>query len=380
MTKRTRLTILLICVACFFVVAPILVLYSMGYRFDFEKSEIKETGGIYVRTYPPADQIIVDSKIKKQPGLFSNSVFVQSLLPNYHTVLVEKADYYDYYKTIPVQEGQVTKIENILLIKKNIQFTAATDATKSPFNIQEKFVIKNNNLYYSNTAENSTLTAVQKTTPVIKKIVSFALQTNNIIWLGADGFLYKSDTADLTTDPAKITLTAIKINTAGSYKILTYNNDIFVIANGSLLFLDGKTSTLDSFYAPINDAKISPDGKNIIYYDNNSIYISPTSNDPLVKNVLYKSQDRISNCLWLNDSYIIFTSGPASSSQGGNKITISEIDYRGNINSVTLPQTITLSPDEKISLKNPQIFFNQQEGKLYILTGNTLLISEKIIP
>ena len=97
-----------------------------------------------------------------------------------------------------------------------------------------------------------------------------------------------------------------------------------------------------------------------------------------IKNILYKSptssgkSEKITDCLWLNNDYIIFTAG--------DKITISEIDYRGNINAITLPQTIAISPDKKIDIKNPQIFFNQQSSKLYILTADTLLLSERIIP
>ncbi|MCX6721756.1 MAG: hypothetical protein NTY04_00995 [Candidatus Staskawiczbacteria bacterium] len=379
MTKKTRLTILLVCVACFLVIAPALVLYSMGYRFDFEKMKVTETGGIYVRTFPSADQIIIDSKIKQKPGIFSNYVFVQSLLPKNHTVLVEKTGYYDYSKTLPVQEKQVTKLEDVLLIKKNIQFNLVTDETKDPFNVQDKFIIKNSNLYYSDSPENLKLTTLQKSTPVIKKIISFVLQNNNIMWLGADGFPYKSDFTTLPIAPTKITLTAIKITKTGSYKILLNDQNTFLIANGELLVLNNKTNNFNNFYNSVNDAKISPDGKNIIYYDNNNIYISPTSVLPVKTNTLYKSSEKITNCLWANSSNIIFTAG--------DKIIISEIDYRGNINNVTLPQTMTVSDPsagsgqaKKIDIKKPQILFNQQENKLYILTGKNLISSEKIIP
>ena len=127
MTKKTRLIILIFCVVCFFVIAPILVLYSTGDRFDFKKMKITATGGIYVRTFPVAEQIIIDSKISKKPGVFSNSIFAQSLLPNEHTVLVKKSGYYDYFKTLPVKEKQVTKLENVLLIKNFIGFNKLSD-------------------------------------------------------------------------------------------------------------------------------------------------------------------------------------------------------------------------------------------------------------
>ena len=375
MTKRTRLIILLVCVACFSAIAPILVLYSMGDRFDFAKMKITATGGIYVRTFPAADQVIVDSKTIGKPGLFSNSVFVQSLLPDDHIVLIKKIGYYDYSKTLPVQEKEVTKLENVLLFKKNIQFEIIPSSTKSPFAVQDKFLIKNSNLYYSNAPENSALSATQKATPILKKIVAFTLQNNNIIWLGTDGLLYKSDLANLSLAPTKITLTAIKISKTGSYSIIANDKNIFINSNGGLLILNTKTSNLDNFYAPVKGAVISPDGKNIVYYDDKNVYISSLPSEHLLKTTLYKSSDKIGNCLWINNSYIVFTAG--------EKIVISEIDHRGNINIVTLPQTAVFPGDPammSIEIKNPKIYFSTQLGKLYILTDKTLLLSEKIIP
>ncbi|MGA2417894.1 MAG: PEGA domain-containing protein [Candidatus Staskawiczbacteria bacterium] len=372
MTKKTRLIILLVCVACFLIVAPVLVLYSMGYRFDFEKMKITATGGIYVRTFPAADKITIDSNISEKPGIFANSIFVQSLLPKNHTISIKKDGYYDYFKTLPVQEKQVTKLENVLLFKKNIQFSVVADKTQSPFVNQEKFIIKNNNLYYSNIAANSTLTAVQKATPVLKGLAAFSVSGNNIIWLGTDGFLYQSDLTALSAKPTKLTLTALKINKKNSYKIVAGSQNIFLIINTNLLFLNAKTNSLDNFYSPVADAKISPDGKNIVYFNDNNIYVSTLLATPAKKSVLYNSSEKISDVLWLNNDYIIFTDG--------DKIIISEIDYRGNINAITLPTTITISPNKKNNILSPQIFFNQQSGQLYILTSNTLLLSEKITP
>lgn len=274
-------------------------------------------------------------------------------------------------KLYPYKKKEVTKLENVLLLKKNIQFEVITDQTQSPFNAQEKFVIKNSNLYYSDAPENSGLTAVQKSTPVIKKIVAFASQNNTIIWLGSDGFLYKSDLTSPSATPVKLALTPIKIIKTGSYKIIADNKNILVNNNGSLLLLNTETNELDSFYSPVKDARISPDGKNIIYYNDNNIYNSQLPLETIPQNILlYKSSEKINNCLWLNNDYIIFTDG--------DKIIISEIDYRGNINTITLPQTIILSSNEKIDVKKPEIFFNQQDGKLYVLTDNMLLSSEKI--
>lgn len=355
--------------------APILVVYSMGYRFDFENIKITATGGIYVRSFPAPEQVIIDSKTIEKPGIFSNATFTQSLLPKDHTVLVQKTGYYDYFKTLPVEENQVTKIENVLLFKKNIQFTPISDPSPSPFDIQKKYIIKNNNLYYSDILENIGISENQKAAPIIKKLVAFALQNNNIIWLGQDGFLYLTDPNNLTATPVKLILTPIKtpinrgsstavgIIKSGVYKIIANNNFIFVNNNGSLLVLNTKTNTLDNFYSPVLNTIISPTGENLIYYNDKNIYISPLPVETTPENILlYKSSEKITNCLWLNNYYIIFTAG--------DKIIISETDYRGNINIITLPQTY----------QNPQIYFDMQTAKLYVQSGNNLLVSEKLIP
>ena len=375
---------MLVCVACFLVVSPILVMYSMGYRFDFSKMKITLTGGIYVRTFPTAEQIIIDSDILEKPNIFSNSIFVQSLLPDDHTVLVKKNGYYDYFKTLPVLEKEVTKLENILLFKKNMAFEVIENPQQtteglakkiiSPFDSQEKYIIKNSNLYYSNSPENSNLSAIQKSNPLLKKIIAFELKNNYIVWLGLDGFLYRSDLNNLSLNPVKIILTPIKIVKAGYYKIISDDKNTFINNNGSLLFFNDKTNELDNFYNKVKDAKISPDGKNISYFTDRELYVSSTLTDQLPTSdkgtLLYKSPETITDCVWLNNDYVIIASA--------NRIIISEIDYRGNINAISLPQIIETFTDDKVNIKNPEIFFNQQEGRLYILSNKTLLTSEKI--
>jgi len=468
---------MLSCVVCFLVIAPVLVLYSTGDRFDFKKMKITATGGIYVRSYPQAEQIVIDSKIKEKPGLFSNSIFVQSLLPNLHSVLVKKTGYYDYSKIIPVQEKEVTKLENILLIKKSIAFSEiggqtdyfsvapdnqsiitaqygsksinfdyfsltninkqqtfsisgkgkvlemdwSEDSTKSlikiqnanaviyelfnnaplaqatptsqtttlvsasptiapkfsvtrlayldkntqqilfnPQNSNQIFFVRNNSLYYSNVLENTRIVATtapagQNPILLIKNLVAYQFSGNNIVWLSPDGTVSQSDiSGKLIEQSAK---NKIVTNTQFLFNKNTKNFENISLTGGNYQLL------------------VSPDSKNLIYWNSNNIYISSSENSQSQPNTKYQqlfSGANINFCQWLNNSYIVFTAG--------DKIIISEIDYRGNINSVTLPQTITISSTDKIEVKNPQIFFNTQNSKLYILANNSLLSSEKLIP
>lgn len=371
MTKEIRLIILLICVACFFAATPFLVAYSMGYRFDFGKMKVVATGGIYIRTFPSADQISVDEKYFEKPGMFANSVFVQNLLPAEHSVSIKKEGFYDYNKTLPVVENKATKLENVLLFKKNIMFQEITDLptgqageTQDPFlakTEQEKFVIVGSNLYYSDSTQNKNLTTLQKNTAIIKSLVAFTISNNNFVWLSATGFLNQSDLTG--KNPVKISEKQLKIIKTGNYKISIYGQNIFINNNGNLLTLNKNTDVFDVFANSVKDFKFSPDGKNIIYFTDKQVYVylfPDETDEASEKTLLYKSENIINDCIWLNNDYIIISAG--------NKIIISEIDYRGNINS------IEIAGDFKL----PQIIFNQQDNKLYILSQKTLLASDKL--
>jgi hypothetical protein len=364
MTKKTRLIILVFCVVCFFVIAPILVAYSMGYRFDFEKMKIVATGGIYVKVLPQNAEVIVDSKFNKKTSLFLNSVLVQNLLPKRYSILIKKDGYFPYQKTLEVKEKEVTKLEHVILIKEKISFEILRDKSNSPFlekPEEELFVIKNGNLYKNTPAQSQ---------PILKKLLSFEISGNNIIWLGLDGILYSSSQDGKITDT--LSQTPLKINKNNPYKFTIISQNIFLQENDKLLLFNQKTKSFEVFYSPVKDLKISPDQTKLLYYNDYEILYSYLNSDNPEKIFLNRFSEKIGDCFWLNDNYLVFNLG--------DKIIISEIDNRGSINMVNFPQNISLIDDKTIEIKNPKIIFNQRDKKLYISTKDNILVSEPLIP
>jgi len=466
MTKKTRLLILAFCVILFFCVTPFIIAYSLGYRVDFEQREIVPTGGIYVRAYPQATEVIVDSKIVEKPGMFSNSVFVQNLLPKQHSVLIKKDGYFDYQKLLEVKEKEVTKIENVTLFENNIVFesilenaeyfslspdkknilaegantksldfyyfgvsspanpkkyslalpytslsdimwsndsnkaliktqnlngtafylldfskelqqtapvsylnSSLKDISFNPQNSNEIFYIKNNILY---SVKNS------KATTIIKNLMTYKVSDGNILWLSSDGILSKSDTSGKLIE--NLASEKIAVSADEKYSIETISGKTFLASTSALYLYNPKTKLLETFGAQIGNYKLlqSPDGKNMVYHNGSEIYLYSFAEDLKVNGEIMPANgvklfssnypETISECFWLNNNYIIF--------QSGNKIIASEIDYRGNINAVEIPQTYPPS----LESKTPQAVFNSQDGKIYILTGNTLYSSKKITP
>ncbi len=263
----------------------------------------------------------------------------------------------NYFLLQPFLENPTITVLPILSGVKEIYF--------NPKNSEEILFIKNKNLYSNN-----------KDLPIIKNIITYQINDTTITWLSYDGFLYNFDIKSLATN--KITLKVFLIKTFASYKIITNSNETLLKENESLFLLNQKSLAFENFYGPVNDFKVSPDGQKILYYNDHEIlysYLNYANLNLLTqagKISLNKFSQQISECYWLGDNYIIF--------KLEDKITISEIDNRGNINIISLPETLSLDSGTKTTIKNPQIFFNQQDKKLYILNQNNIFSSETLLP
>lgn len=304
MAKKFRLILLIVCVALFLSITPIIIGYSLGYRIDFEQKRIVATGGIFLRAWPSPAEVFIDSKPVGKTNIMSNSIFTQNLLPKNHVISVKKEGYFDYQKTLPIKEKEVTKLEHILLVKKDINFEAITNKTQSPFAKQERFTLKNNNLYDNNSG---------KAVLLIKNVIAFDTYQNTIYWVSKDNLLYKSD-----------------------------------------FLAKEKTKVFDSFYSPVKNIKISQDHAKILLNNDYEILFMYLNDQNSEKIFLNRFSEKIGDCFWLNNDYIIFTLA--------KKIKISEVDNRNEINMVELPDKIV-----------DQIYFSQPDKKLYIKNADNSL-------
>ncbi len=368
MTIKTRLIILGIFAVVFLVAAPYLVLYSLGYRVDFRHASIVATGGIYIKAYPPEATVAVDGKIKDTTGIFSSSFFVQNLLPQTHAILISKDGYYDYQKNLLVAQNQVTKLEHVILFKKDIGFSLVKATAKlpaAPKTAADAYVLKNNNIYLA-PADN--LAQPQVKMPLIENVITYTALNGNIFYLGTNGFFYQHNLA--ANQATALTTKAFIVNKKNAYSIIATPQTIFLQENTNVLSLNKTTGTFETFFNPVTKIIVSPDQQNILFYNDHQIFIAAANTlKPIALNEL---EQKISDLYWLNNDYIIYNAG-------GN-MSISEIDTRGNINTIALPATVSLTDGTSLIIKSPQIYFNQQDKKLYVLMTNTLLVSERLVP
>jgi len=116
MTKRIRLTILALAIACFLIIAPTALFYGWGYRYDFRDKIFIQTGAIYLKSLPRKAKVWLAGveREKKTP------LIVDGLLPNKkYEILVELEGFRPWQKTLEVKPSLVTEAKNILLVPEN---------------------------------------------------------------------------------------------------------------------------------------------------------------------------------------------------------------------------------------------------------------------
>ena len=123
MSKNFRTILTFIFIFLFLAIAPIVVLYSQGYRFDFEKNKIVQTGAFYFKVKPNQVNIYINNKLVKKTSILFDTAYIKNLLPKNYNVKIEKDNYYSWEKNLEIKKELVTEGKNIILFPKNANFS-----------------------------------------------------------------------------------------------------------------------------------------------------------------------------------------------------------------------------------------------------------------
>lgn len=114
-TKPLRRTLLVFFITTFFIATPIIVLYTTGYRFDWQNGILRETGSLSVDIEPKTAKVYLNNLalVETMP------VRLKDISPNRYTLEVKAPGYYDWHKEIEIKNKQTTYIKEFILLKKS---------------------------------------------------------------------------------------------------------------------------------------------------------------------------------------------------------------------------------------------------------------------
>jgi len=126
MNKKTRTLVLILLTLVFFVITPIIVRLSQGYRFDFSQRKFVQTGAIYLKTKPEEITLILDGKEKlfKSSSLIYNGILLKNLIPQIHRLSLKATDaYFTWEKNLTLEPLLVSKATRIVLPLRQPEIT-----------------------------------------------------------------------------------------------------------------------------------------------------------------------------------------------------------------------------------------------------------------
>lgn len=105
--------------ALFAVAAPLVIMYSQGYRIDLVYGTIVKTGGLFLEPRPAPMKIYLDRRFKTESNFLFQNIYI-GLFPRLYFVEIKKDGYFSWEKRLKVFPKLVTEAKNIYLFPQNI--------------------------------------------------------------------------------------------------------------------------------------------------------------------------------------------------------------------------------------------------------------------
>jgi hypothetical protein len=102
-------------VISFFILLPVVLLFSFGYKVDLSKFRVAKAGLIYLKTTPEGAKVYLNGRSLAK----TTPVTIESVMPGEYSVSVELESYYPWRQKVTVEPGNATYLDNIILFPKN---------------------------------------------------------------------------------------------------------------------------------------------------------------------------------------------------------------------------------------------------------------------
>lgn len=213
--------------------------------------------------------------------------------------------------------------------------------------------------------------------PVLENVITCSILNEGIYYLDASGFLFKTDLS--FNQEERLNIIAFPLKEETKYEITISNSRILLEENDILYIFDGNKKSFQKLFEPVKNFKFSPDSQKLVYFNDYEIWVlflekkyDQPQKEAGEQLFITRFSEKIDEVFWYTNHYLIFNTG--------DKIKIVEIDDRDRINIVDLSSHQNSGSEGLAEFKKPEIFWNQNNKKLYILSEESFYSSEKLAP
>ena len=111
MEQKIRAILFYLSVILFFILVPVVLLYSFGYKLDINNLKVIKTGLIYIRTIPEGAKVSINGRRINE----TTPVSMGELMPGAYRLSLELEKYYPWHQIVSVEPGKSTALDDIIL-------------------------------------------------------------------------------------------------------------------------------------------------------------------------------------------------------------------------------------------------------------------------
>lgn len=113
LTRRHRLIIMGSLITSFFVISPLIILYTAGFRYDWQDKTIKTTGVLSIDIAPDDASVYANDILIKK----TIPIRLTNLAPGTTHIRISKPGFHTWEKDLSITSNQTTFIKNVTLFK-----------------------------------------------------------------------------------------------------------------------------------------------------------------------------------------------------------------------------------------------------------------------
>ncbi|MDP3244577.1 MAG: PEGA domain-containing protein [bacterium] len=170
----------------FIISAPLVILYTAGFRYNFKQNKVLRTGAIILSSNPTGAAVFLNNRQRRE----TTPARLLNVTPGEYNVSLAKDGFYSWQKRLAAESNQVTFGNNVILFKKSepveISSGEIVDFILDPRGKTLFFIKKDGNLYeiWRQEANGETILTWRSTFTQTPKLLE---------WLADDALLIKSE-------------------------------------------------------------------------------------------------------------------------------------------------------------------------------------------
>ncbi len=226
----------------FFVSAPLLILYASGYRLDIASWRISKVGALYIKTYPAGAKVYRNDIYTKR----KTPTQIVNMPTGKQVISVIKDGYQTWSKTLRIEAGKTTFVEDIVLFKDKLESKKLANGGNTLLLSPDEELVA----YIDN---DNKLTVANLTTATVDNSISLPAGSQLVSWSQDQSRLAyqtRGNWSIVDTRSQKIWPLATYVKSPiTTVHFGPANDDVWVITNGSLWrinLLTGKKTAIAS--------------------------------------------------------------------------------------------------------------------------------------